>query len=249
MDIIAVVVFVAGLALGTLLNLVIVRLPREREFGGRPRCTRCGRGLALWQMIPVVGWLAQGGRGRCCGRRLDWLFPLVELGAGVALMVFYLRYGLTVPFFYLTFVALVLFVTGAIDWRHRTIYTFFVLIPALIALIAARFVPGHSFLNAIIGALVSGFAFALLFMLARALYPGKAAPFGLGDVYLSIFIGAAVGVRNLAPALFWGMLLAGIFSAVLLMLRRMGRNVPEYISYGSFLCVGALAYLLVGGLG
>lgn len=246
----AAIVFVVGLVLGTLLNGIIIRLPREQRVGGWPRCTRCGRPLAAWQIVPVAGWLAQIGRARCCRQRLDWLFPLVELLTAVTLTVFYLRYGFTSTFFYLAFVTAVLIVTGAIDWLHRVIYTLFILGPAVIAVAASFVVQNHSFANAIIGALISGFVFVLLFVLARFLFPGKAAPFGLGDVYLGIFIGAAVGFTGLVPALFYGILLAGIFSAVLIVLKRSGRpNIPEYISYGTFLCLGALGYLLIFGLG
>src|SRR5258706_11785164 len=105
MEPIIIVVFIAGLFLGTLLNVVIARLPREHELNGWPRCTRCGRPLAWWQLLPIVGWLAQGGRGRCCGRRLHWLFPLVELLAAAALARFYVLYGASGVFFYLAFVA------------------------------------------------------------------------------------------------------------------------------------------------
>lgn len=249
MDSISIAVFVVGLFLGTLLNIVVIRLPREREIGGRPRCTRCGQPLAWWQVLPLVGWLAQGGRGRCCGRGLNWLFPLIELLTGAALALFYARYRLAVPFFYLAFVAAVLIVTGAIDWLHRSIYTFVILGAALIALLASLIVPEHSFLNAALGALVAGLVFTVFFALARALFPGTASPFGLGDVYLGLFIGAAVGLTNLLPALFYGILLAGIFATVLIVARRAGRpGVPEYISYGTFLCLGALGYLILWGL-
>ena len=138
----AILVFLVGLLLGGLVNFVAVRLPKEGEAGGwPPRCTRCGRPLAAWQLIPLLGWLAQGGRARCCRRSLDWVFPLVDLGAAAAVLVFYLREGLTVSFFYLTFVTLVLLLTAAIDWRHRMIYTLFVLLPAVLALVASAFVP------------------------------------------------------------------------------------------------------------
>jgi leader peptidase (prepilin peptidase)/N-methyltransferase len=249
MDPMVIVVALVGLLLGALLNIVVVRLPRERELSGWPRCTRCGRALAWWQLLPVVGWLAQGGRGRCCGRALNWLFPLNEAIAAAALAIFYARYGLSTSFFYLAFVAAVLIVTGAIDWLHRSIYTFVILGAALVVLPAATAVPHHSFLNALLGALVAGFVFALFFGLARLLFPSAASPFGLGDVYLGIFIGAAVGLLDLMPALFYGMLLAGIFSAGLLVLRRSGRpDVPQYISYGTFLCLGVLIYLSVWGI-
>lgn len=249
MDTPLIVVWIAGLLLGALLNVLIIRLPRESGFGGRPSCTRCGQPLSWWQLIPLLGWLAQRGRGRCCGQGLHPIFPLVELLYATALTVFYARYGPTSTFFYLAFVAAVLLVTGAIDWLHRYIYTLFILGPALLALLASVAIPQHGFLNAIVGMLIAGLVFVILFILARALFPGKAAPFGLGDVYLGIFIGTAVGIRNLLPALFYGVLLAGIFSAALILLRRAGRpNTPEYISYGSFLCLGALGYLLVAGI-
>lgn len=242
----SIIAVLAGLLLGSLLNVIVIRLPRERSLAGWPRCTRCGRPLAWWQVLPLIGWLAQGGRGRCCGRPLKWLFPLVELISGAALALFYARYGLTVTFFYMAFVAAVLIVTGAIDWLHRSIYTFVILGGALVALLAAPAVTGHSFLNALLGALAAGFVFALFFALARLLFPAASSPFGLGDVYLAIFIGAAVGLTNLMPALLYGMLLAGAFSAALLVLRLAGRrNIPQYISYGTFLCMGALGFLLL----
>lgn len=245
----AILVALVGLLLGALVNVVVVRLPREGAMGGWPRCTRCGRPLAWWQVLPVVGWLAQGGRGRCCGQSLHWIFPLNELLISASLTLFYIRYGVGAAFFYLSFVAIILVLTGAIDWLHRSIYTFVILGAALVALLTATLIPHHSFLSALLGALLAGFVFALFFVLARVLFRSTAVPFGLGDVYLAIFIGAAVGLLNLMPAIFYGMVLAGIFSVILLALRAAGRpNVPKYISYGSFLCLGALAYLMLWGL-
>jgi len=227
-----------------------VRLPREGQMPGWPHCTRCGRALAWWQILPLVGWLLQRGRGRCCGKTLNWVFPAVEFICAGALAVFYTRYGLSISFAFLIFVTAVLVLTAAIDWLHRSIYTLFILLPALICLLVANWVPGLGLPLSLVGALAAGFGFLILFMLARILFPAKSAPFGLGDVYLGIFIGAAVGARHLMPALFYGMLAAGVFAAAILLLRRTGGpNMPEYISYGTFLCLGALAYLLVRSLG
>lgn len=242
----SIVVFGAGLLLGTLLNILIVRLPREQRLLGWPRCTRTGEPLAWWQLLPIVGWLIQRGKA-ADGRSLHWIYPLVELLTALALLRFYQLYGFTPSFFYVSLVAAVLIVTGAIDWLFRFIYTFFILGAALIVLIAGILV-GLNWINLILGALIAGFAFTALYMLARIMFPGKSAPFGLGDVYLAIFIGAAVGVVNLAPSLFYGMLMAGVVSAVILVARRTGRPMPEYISYGTYLCLGVILFIAVGGL-
>lgn len=249
MVLITLVIACVGICLGSLFNVVIIRLPRERAMGGLPRCTRCGRSLQWWQVLPLVGWLAQGGRARCCGRRLHWLFPVIETLTGLVVVILYTRYHFDTSFFYLGFVASILIVTGAIDWLHRSIYTFVILGSALLALVSAAFVPGHSLLNALLGAIVAGVVFTIFFLLARLIFPAVSSPFGLGDVYLGLFIGAAVGVTNLLPALFYGIFLAGIFSAILIVIRRFGRSdTPQYISYGTFLCIGTLGYLLLWGL-
>jgi len=188
---VALIICVAGLLLGSLLNVLIVRIPREKRLLGWPRCTRTGEPLAWWQLLPIAGWAIQRGRA-ADGRPLHWIFPLVELLYPLALLRIYQIYGLRPAFFYLAFVCAVLILTGAIDWMHRWIYTFVILGAALIAMVAGPLV-GMDWRNVLLGALVAGFAFALLFLLARVLFSGHAAPFGLGDVYLAIFIGAASG--------------------------------------------------------
>jgi leader peptidase (prepilin peptidase)/N-methyltransferase len=241
-------VFIVGLLLGSLLNLLIIRIPRERGLFGWPRCTRTGEPLAPWQLVPLLGWLAQRGRA-ADGQRLHWVFPVVELLTATVVTALYLRYGFSDNFAYVVFVCSVLIVTGAIDLLHRYIYTFVILGAALIALIVGPLV-GLSLPGVLLGALGGGFGFALLYGLARVLYPGKAAPFGLGDVYLAIFIGAAVGLVNLFPALFIGMLMAGIVAVIIVIGRATGRsNTPEYISYGTYLCLGTIVFIVFGGLG
>lgn len=242
----AILVFLAGLLLGSLLNVVIVRLPRERRLLGWPRCTRTGQPLAWWQLVPVAGWLIQRGRA-ADGRPLHWIYPAVELLTGLMLLQCYRLYGISPAFFYLAFVCAVLIVTGAIDWLHRYIYTFVILGAALAVMIAGPLV-GLDWRSVLLGALAGGFGFMLLYMLARALYPGKSAPFGLGDVYLAIFIGAVVGIASLFTALFYGMLMAGAVSAGIIVARRMGRPTPEYISYGTYLCLGVLIFIAIGGM-
>lgn len=244
---ISTIVFLAGLALGGLVNVLVVRLPREGRLGGWPRCTRTGEPLAWWQLLPVAGWLIQRGRASD-GSRLHWIFPVVELICALALLRLHQLYGLSPAFFYLAFVVAVLLLTGAIDWLHRYIYTFVILGAAVVALVAGPLV-GLDWRLGTLGALAGGFIFLIFYLLARVLFPGVGVPFGLGDVYLAIFIGAAVGLLNLSAALFSGMLLAGVVSAGILIARRAGRPTPTYIAYGSYLCLGTILFIALGGMG
>jgi leader peptidase (prepilin peptidase)/N-methyltransferase len=150
-------------------------------------------------------------------------------------------------------VCIVLIVTGAIDWTHRFIYTFVILGAAVLALlahlVAPDTMPGMDGLDALIGMIAAGIAFMLLYLLANIMFPGKSVPFGMGDVFLAVFIGAAVGMHRLAPTLVYGMLMAGVVAGGIVIgkyaLRR--RDMPEYMPYGTYLCLGAIVYLLVNG--
>jgi leader peptidase (prepilin peptidase) / N-methyltransferase len=245
----SILVFLAGLLLGGLLNLIIIRLPRERRLLGWPHCTRTGERLAVWQIVPLVGWLLQRGRARD-GRPLGWIYPLVELLTALVLLLLYRQYGFSPTFFYLAFVCAVLIYTAAIDFLHRYIYTLMILGPALLVLVVGPMLGELTLLAGLLGAIVAGIIFLFFYILAKLLFPSHAAPFGLGDVYLAIFIGSAVGLLNLGPALIYGILMAGLVAVGYVVADKVLRwpNVPRYISYGTYLCLGTIAYVLIWGL-
>jgi leader peptidase (prepilin peptidase)/N-methyltransferase len=238
-----------GLVLGSLLNVVIIRLPREQRLLGMPRCTRTGEVLAWWQLLPIAGWLIQRGKARN-GKPLNWIHPFVEVLTAVLVLVLYQSYGVSPLFFYLCFVGIVLIVTGAVDWTHRYIYTFVILGAAALVFVvnAMGLVPNMNILNAGVGMIISGITFMLLFMLAKVIFPATAVPFGLGDVFLAIFIGAAFGITRLIPTLSYGIFMAGFVAFLLVGAKHLlRRRVPVYMSYGSYLCLGAIISLLVQG--
>lgn len=79
------ILFIFGLAIGSFLNVVILRYDGERflfnvkTLGGRSHCMHCGKTLRWFELFPVASFLAQGGRCRQCGARLNMQYPAVEL--------------------------------------------------------------------------------------------------------------------------------------------------------------------------
>ncbi len=188
----------------------------------------------LWWLAPVVGPLA----------RRDWVALAVNFGAITTTHVLWHTYGWSARFAVLLAAAAVLIYTAAVDWRVRLIDTLLMLGATAGALVFAPLLAG-TWLNALLGTLVAAIVFVLLFMFARILYPQQQAPFGLGDVYLGMFIGALVGVTDVGAALLHGMVLAGAASVVLLVVfgYRQARHMP--IAYGAFLCMGVLLHLIM----
>src|SRR5687767_9721521 len=71
---------VVGALIGSFLNVVIWRLPRDESIvSPGSRCPSCERPIAPYDNLPVVSWLLLRGRCRHCGVRISPRYPLVEL--------------------------------------------------------------------------------------------------------------------------------------------------------------------------
>lgn len=115
----------------------------------------------------------------------------------------------------------------------------------LLALGGAALLPeaGGSFSGALWGALGLGGGYLLLLLA----YPKG---MGFGDVKLAVGLGAALGWYGwgvLFLGAFAGVLFNGLYALVLVVARRAGRK--SEIPFGPFMILGALAGVLLGGLG
>src|SRR4051812_22414546 len=70
---------VAGLLVGSFLNVVAWRLPRSESLV-RPgsACPACREPIRPYDNVPVLSWLLLRGRCRHCGTRISGRYPLVE---------------------------------------------------------------------------------------------------------------------------------------------------------------------------
>jgi leader peptidase (prepilin peptidase)/N-methyltransferase len=229
----------AGLILGEGMDVIIYRFPRELPLGRRPRCTRCGHPLT-WELLPLVGYLAQRGRCRHCHQPIPRFFPLVELLTAVVLAVLFLRLPVLLAGLYALF-SLALIMTLFLDWLHRYIYYAVIVPAAAVALVGSllRLESHPTILYSLLGLGIGVVFFGLLYFLGQILFHSQA--LGLGDVWLAGAIGAMAGFPGALLALAMGMVMAGLGGGILLLIRR--GSPRDYMPYGSFLCLGALIYL------
>jgi len=238
-----------GLLLGSVVNLIVQRLPRQRPLFGRPACTRCGR-LLSWEALPILGYLLQRGRCRHCGGRIPYVFPLAEALTAAVFGVLAWRMlglpGLGAPLsvwlaaFYAIY-ALALILTLFLDWLHHDIY-YLILTPPTILAIVAPLLGVDARLDirsTLIGLGVGLLFFGLLFVAGQVLFRSQA--LGLGDVWLAGMIGAMCGFYGALMALAAGIVLAALGAGMLLLLRRAAPK--DYMPYGAYLCLAALGYL------
>ena len=72
-------VFAIGACVGSFLNVVVWRLPRDESLVTPPsRCPKCGHRLAWFDNLPIVGWIFLRGKCRYCKQPISPRYPIVE---------------------------------------------------------------------------------------------------------------------------------------------------------------------------
>jgi prepilin signal peptidase PulO-like enzyme (type II secretory pathway) len=233
-----------GLLVGSVVAGVAARLAARRLTWGWPRCLLSRHPLTWAALVPVAGYLIQGGRCRHCGRRLPRWVPIVEASmAGIALLA-YAAAGLTPRFGVYLAEGAVLLVVLVMDWRRHDVFLSVVGAGAVIAVLGSSLLPEIGLTGSLAGGRAGGLIMLVLWwlggILGRALYgkPGMA----FGDVLLGVLIGLMTGFPGVIAPLFWGPVLGGALAVGFLLARK--KTLRDYFPYGPGLCVATLAYVL-----
>jgi leader peptidase (prepilin peptidase) / N-methyltransferase len=264
-----VVVGVFGAIIGSFLNVVIHRLPREESIVlPGSRCPECGATIAFYDNLPVMSYLLLGGRCRACKTHISARYPAVEALTAALWVIVVWHDGLTwaLPFdlVFVTAITALIF----IDAEHMLLPNAITYPGIAFSLIARVGLPylmdrphfddldmlldgmlagmplwAASLVGAFIGALVGGGSLWLMGWTWEKLRGIEA--MGLGDVKMMFMVGAYLGWRLTILNIFLGVL-SGSLIGIFLMLRQGKRDMQMLLPFGVFLGMGAIAALLVG---
>ena len=233
---------VFGAVVGSFLNVVILRLPKEDASIAFPasHCPLCLQPLTWYENIPLLSYVALRGKCRTCKVAISWQYPLVELSMAVLSALLYHRLGLSFElFFYFAFFAALLVIIF-IDIHHQ-------IIPDCISLPGILIGFAGSFFNGLVtwqqSALGLSIGGGLLYAVAYTYYAvTKREGMGGGDIKLLAMIGAFLGWQSLLYVVFSSSL-AGALVGVVAMFKQ-GKKGQTRIPYGPFLALSAMSYLL-----
>ena len=248
------IVFVSGSAIGSFLNVVVYRLPKNLSVMRPPsRCPKCLNQLKPYENIPVFGWLWLRGRCNHCLRPISARYPLVEAATGLLFLLIFWRFGAGVQT--LGFWALFswLLALSLIDCDTMTLpnsLTRSGLVAGLVFQMAKGWWPTFSsidsvhylVLDGILGAVVGLWLFDII-ALAGSLALRQNA-MGAGDSKLAALMGAWLGWKYLLIAGFIACLAGAFAGGGAIALGLLERRKP--MPFGPFLALGTAITALWG---
>ncbi len=253
LTIIVVASFVFGLVIGSFLNVVIWRLPRQESLGGRSHCPNCDTRLSAVHLIPVISYLVQGKKCHHCRKSISFRYPLIEIITGLlfasaAIFLHPVLLAEYVALARLMFVLAVLVAVFVIDLEHYLILDV-IIFPAVVVVLISNLILDllhhqtilslHSLTG---GGVIAGAGFALFFYGLWAFSKGRW--MGFGDVKLSLLLGLALGL----PVAFVGFIgsfwLGAILGGILMVTGKKTMN--SRLPFGTFLAVGSAIAMFYG---
>lgn len=225
-----------ALALGSFLNVVVVRVPARRSLFRPPSsCGSCAREIQWRDNVPVLSYVLLRGRCRHCAAPISALYPLVEIAAAALIVACVAVYGPTPDAALAAGFCAVLVTLSAIDVQLRIVPNRIVVPAAAVALLA------HTAIDPSIEWLLGALAAACALFVVVLAYPKG---LGMGDVKLALLLGAVLGA-SVSLALMLGLFAALVPAAILISrhgtaARKMG------VPLVPFLALGAVTTLFVG---
>jgi leader peptidase (prepilin peptidase)/N-methyltransferase len=243
---------VLGAIVGSFLNVVIHRYPREESIVFPPsRCPHCGTHIKPYDNVPILAWLWLRGRCRACRAPITARYPLVELANALFYAAIFQRTGLTPGFLAMAALVSMTIVLIYIDLDIQILPDVIDLPGVVIGLIVGATHMGalypdlllaKTLLESIAGAAVGAgvlLAIALAYKLIR-----KIEGMGMGDVKMMAMLGAVVGWEPLFPLF----LLASVAGALvgLFIAAKSEARMQVAVPFGVFLGLAFLVVLFFG---
>jgi leader peptidase (prepilin peptidase) / N-methyltransferase len=227
-----------GLAVGSFLNVVILRLPRGESIVSPPsHCPSCETPLRWYHNIPLVSWLALRGRCASCAAWIGWQYPLVEAATAVIWAGNVAAYGIE-PRAAIAIVFLTLLLAIAVtDARFYIIPDELSLGGAILGFLLAILPGSPTIQESVIGAVAGGGVLWLIAILGTLAFKKEA--MGGGDIKMMTMIGAFLGWKGALLTVFLGALVGTLVFVPI------AWKSDKLVPFGLFLALGAaLAFYL-----
>ncbi|MDD5051419.1 MAG: prepilin peptidase [Sulfuricurvum sp.] len=198
-------VFILGSVIGSFLNVLIVRTPRDESVSfPASHCMSCNTPLRPWHNIPIFSWIFLRGKCSFCEAKISIQYPIVEILSALIFLFTAMKLGINLPAFGIALTFDLLLALSVIDYYYKMVPDSINLSALSIAIISVSSFSqlGYNFSNALLFA--GGFTL-LRFYLS---YIIKKEAMGEADIMIAATMGALLGTKLALVAIFAGAVLA-----------------------------------------
>jgi len=208
----------------------------------RSYCDFCGRQLRWFENIPVLSWVIQAGKSRCCNNPLPREYPIIEITMGVLFLLnFNNQISITPNNFQLSItniqVALslvmvtMLVFSAVFDAKYMILPDFSTGILVGMAVVMIALERGQGSALSVQDRLLAGAMGPAFLGILHVVTKGKG--MGLGDVKLAVFMGLFLGLSKLVVAFYVAFLIGAVVGLILMTVGKKKRR--SLIAFGPFL--------------
>jgi leader peptidase (prepilin peptidase)/N-methyltransferase len=257
----AVLAFLAGLLIGSFLNVCVFRLPRDLSVV-QPRsfCPACEKQIGWYDNIPVASYVMLGGRCRQCKARIPLRYLMVELATALAFALCVIALGPTLAALKYAVFSAILITLLATDLEERILPDEFTLGGAVVGIVFAAVVPIDagivtyflsnalglrmaSIAEALVSAWVAGGSIWLVGWLYEKIRHREG--MGFGDVKMIAMIGAFLGFQETLLTLILASVLGSVSGVAYVLITKKDMATYE-LPFGSFIGLAGLVVALWG---
>ena len=262
---------ILGLLVGSFLNVVIHRLPKMMENEWREQCAEltapidrapgpsaekpaynlvlprsacpsCGHQISALENIPVVSYLALGGRCRGCKSKISARYPIVEAMTGLLSGLVAWHFGFGIAGLSALILLWGMIALTFIDADTQLLPDSITLPLLWLGLIVNSDNTFTDLRSAVLGAVFGYLALWSVYWLFKL--ATKKEGMGYGDFKLLAAIGAWLGWQVLPLVILLSSVVGAVIGIALIVLARMGRNIP--LPFGPYLAMAGFIALLWG---
>ena len=232
-----------GLLVGSFLNALIYRLPRNINIAfPRSSCTSCNKIIYWYENIPLLSYLFLKGKCSKCGSKISWQYPAVELFTALfALLI--APQNLTseelLNFFFFFSIFCAFLVHFIVDLKHQILPDLINIYLGILFLTMALLTKSWNFW--LLGGAI-GFGFPLLVSWIFYLTKGQIG-LGGGDIKLYGVLGFYLGPIGIMQNIFLSCFLGALIGILLIISRIIKRDHP--IPFGPFIILVAAVQIFV----
>ena len=230
-----IMIFIFGSVMGSFLNVLAMRLSNnESILWPSSHCHNCNHRLRWYELIPIVSYIIQKGKSRCCHTNIPISYLIIEVVTGILYIVSYHSFG-----FSYNFVISLIFISSLIviivsDIEYMIILDEIIAIASISIIILELIFFGLDYtVSKILAGILAFVTMYVIKLIGDRLF--KRESMGGGDIKLMFLFGIVIGYPLAICDIFLATFIAFPVAIYILFSRR-----DNLIPFGPFLAMAAI---------